>query len=182
MTICIISHFSRTFANIWNIFKIVFLKSRGAPVSRSLLLLLNKLNFSDFCTVHNSLIIFYRSYKIPLFYSVWQSVGFSLFSVGFFLFLWGYIFFCGAFLFSVGFSFFCEVFLFLWGFPFFCGVFLFSVGFSFFIEVFLFSVGFSFFLCGFIVFFVGFFFSAVFLCVLFFFLNFLITSKSVFSD
>ena len=136
MTICIISHFSRTFPNIWNIFKIVFLKSRGAPVSRSLLLLLNKLNFSDFCTVHNSLIIFYRSYKIPLFYSVWQSVGFSLFSVGFFLFLWGYIFFCGAFLFSVGFSFFCEVFLF--------------------------SVGFSFFLCGFIVFCVGFFFSAVF--------------------
>ena len=159
MTICIISHFSRTFANIWNIFKIVFLKSRGAPVSRSLLLLLNKLNFSDFCTVHNSLIIFYRSYKIPLFYSVWQSVGFSLFSVGFFLFLWGYIFFCGAFLFCGVFSFF------LWGFPFFCGVFLFSVGFSFFCEVFLFSVGFSFFLCGFIVFCVGFFFSAVFFLI-----------------
>ena len=142
MTICIISHFSRTFANIWNIFKIVFLKSRGAPVSRSLLLLLNKLNFSDFCTVHNSLIILYRSYKIPLFYSVWQSVGFSLFSVGFFLFLWGYIFFCGAFLFCGVFPFFCGVFLFLRGFHFCCGVF--------------------FFLRGFIVFCVGFFFSAVF--------------------
>ena len=150
MTICIISHFSRTFPNIWNIFKIVFLKSRGAPVSRSLLLLLNKLNFSDFCTVHNSLIIFYRSYKIPLFYSVWQSVGFSLFSVGFFLFLWGYIFFCGAFLFCGVFSFF------LWGFPFFCAVLLFSV-----------SVFFS---------------LRFFFCVLFFFFNFLITSKSVFSD